>query len=65
MKDFKRSSSLSESFLYGCTVEIEVRKPVGSLLKASRHEMKVSRILEGLRHLNRAFSKSVHAVFFS
>lgn len=41
LKDFQQgSSSLLEGFLYGCTVEIEVRKPVGSLLKASRHETK-------------------------
>lgn len=43
MKDFQQGSrSLLEGFLYGCTVEIEVRKPVGSLLKAFRHEAKGS-----------------------
>lgn len=43
MKDFQQGSrSLLEGFLYGCTVDIEVRKPVGSLLKAFRHEAKGS-----------------------
>lgn len=40
-----RSSLLEALFFSGCRVDIEVRKPVGRLLKASRHEMKGSRIL--------------------
>ena len=46
-KDFERgSSSLLEAlFFSGRRVDIEVRKPVGRLLKASRHEMKGSCVL--------------------
>lgn len=42
-KDFKQGNgSLLKAFFSGCRVEIEVKKPVGRVLKASRHEMKVS-----------------------